>query len=69
MLHEDGGSPEVGVGPPAVRDPVEGEDVAVLGGGPVLLHRVAVLPDQVGLDRRDSERVRPVSASPWGRHS
>ena len=29
-----------------MRDPVKSQNVAVLGGGPVLLHRVAPLLDQ-----------------------
>jgi len=48
VLNEDDRSLEARISLLAVRDPVQGEDVAVLGGGPVLLSRVAVVPDEVG---------------------
>ena len=53
VLNEDDRSLEARISLLAVRDPVQGEDVAVLGGGPVLLSRVAVVPDEVGLIIRD----------------
>ena len=53
MLNEDDRSLEARISPLAVRDPVQGEDVPVLGGSPVLLSRVAVVPDEVGLKIRD----------------
>ena len=71
VLHEDDGPLHGGVGSLPVRDPVEGEDVAVLRHRPVLLGGVAVVPDEDGLNTDQSDLCLALHCSllPWGRHS
>ena len=66
MLHEDDRPLAARVGLLPVRDPVESQDVAVSRGGPVLLGRVAVVPDQDRLNtgRTDQSQQLCVSSLP-----
>ena len=66
MLHEDDRPLAARVGLLPVRDPVESQDVAVSRGDPVLLGRVAVVPDQDRLNtgRTDQSQQLYVSSLP-----
>ena len=69
VLHEDDGPLAARVGLLPVRDPVESQDVAVSRGRPVLLGRVAVVPDEDRLNRGLIRFSFVSQLSPWGRHS
>ena len=69
VLNEDDGPLAARVGLLPVRDPVESQDVAVSRGRPVLLGRVAVVPDEDRLNRGLIRSSFVSQLSPWGRHS